>query len=106
MKNFICLICLFVFSTTAFAGQVWVKGYTRKDGTYVQGHYRTTPDQYRYNNKSSQTQGGYQRDEFSSGTGATNKKNPTWYQRDNDNDGQYNPYDPYPDVKKRKVLYP
>ncbi len=24
--------------------QVWVKGHYRKDGTYVPGHYRTSPD--------------------------------------------------------------
>ena len=29
---------------------VWVNGYTRKDGTYVQGHYRSSPDGNPYNN--------------------------------------------------------
>ena len=24
--------------------QVWVKGHYRRDGTYVPGHYRTSPD--------------------------------------------------------------
>lgn len=58
----------------------YVQGYTRKDGTYVQGHYRASPDQYRYNNPSSQSLGGTQRDEFSSRQ-QFNKSNPS-----------YNPY--------------
>lgn len=40
------------------AGQVWadtfVRGYTRKDGTYVQPHYRSNPDGNRFNNFSTQ----------------------------------------------------
>lgn len=40
------LTFLFLFSFTVFAQQndVWVNGYTRKDGTHVQGHYRTSPN--------------------------------------------------------------
>jgi hypothetical protein len=30
--------------------QVWVDPYTRKDGTQVQGHYRSNPDGNPYNN--------------------------------------------------------
>ena len=36
------LVLIFVFSSIAYAG--WVRGYTRKDGTYVQGHYRSNPN--------------------------------------------------------------
>jgi len=36
------------------AGQTRVRGYTRKNGTYVQPHYRTTPDSSRSNNWNSQ----------------------------------------------------
>ena len=32
--------------------RVWVRGYYRKDGTYVKGHYRTAPDGNPYNNYS------------------------------------------------------
>lgn len=32
--------------------QVWVDGYYRDDGTYVQGHYRSSPDGNPYNNYS------------------------------------------------------
>ncbi len=35
-------------------GNVRVDGYTRKDGTYVQPHYRTAPDNSRTNNYGSQ----------------------------------------------------
>jgi hypothetical protein len=35
----------------AFA-QVYVRPYTRSDGTYVQGHYRSAPDGNSYNNYS------------------------------------------------------
>jgi hypothetical protein len=30
----------------------WVRPYTRRDGTYVQGHYRSNPDGNPYNNSS------------------------------------------------------
>lgn len=39
------------------ASQVRVKGYTRKDGTYVAPHYRSTPNSSRYDNYS--TKGNY-----------------------------------------------
>jgi hypothetical protein len=40
-----------MLSATASA-QVYVKGYTKKDGTYVAPHYRSSPDGSRYNNYS------------------------------------------------------
>jgi hypothetical protein len=76
-----------------------------KDGTYVQGHYKSSPDQYRYNNRSSQSNGGSQRDEYSSGLGATNKNNSLYGYRDNDNDGLSNSYDRYPESKKNCTGY-
>lgn len=52
MKKVILVLTLVVFS---FAGVVnadtWVNGYTKKNGTYVQGHYRSSPDAYKWNNK-------------------------------------------------------
>ncbi len=74
-----------------------VRGYTRRDGTYVQPYTRSSPDSYRSNNKGSQSYGGSQRDEYSSGMGATNKKNSSYGYRDNDNDGLSNSYDPKPE---------
>ncbi|WP_157622890.1 hypothetical protein [Solimonas soli] len=73
----------------------WVDGYTRKDGTYVQGHYRASPDQYRYNNPSSQSMGGTQRDEFSSRP-QYNKSNPSYNPYlDRNGNGTYDYNDPY-----------
>lgn len=40
-------------ASTAFADE-YVRGYYRKDGTYVQPHHRTTPDSNPYNNYSTQ----------------------------------------------------
>jgi len=42
------------------------RAYIKKDGTYVQSHQKANPDGIRYNNKGSQSNGGRQRDEFSS----------------------------------------
>lgn len=41
------------FAATAFA-QTYVKPHVRKDGTYVEGHYRSSPDNSRINNYGSQ----------------------------------------------------
>ena len=41
------------FAATAFA-QTYVKPHIRKDGTYVEGHYRSAPDNSRINNYGSQ----------------------------------------------------
>ena len=55
--------------------QTWVDGYTRRDGTYVEGHMRSAPNQNRYDNYNAENsvyggnpytgQRGHQRDEFS-----------------------------------------
>ncbi|RTZ05701.1 hypothetical protein [Flavobacterium sp. GSP6] len=43
MKKVFILI-LFLFTTTfTFAQDIYVKGYYKSNGTYVQGHYRTAP---------------------------------------------------------------
>jgi hypothetical protein len=99
MKSTVLLIALVTFSGAALADK-YVNGYTRKDGTYVQGHMKSSPDAYRYNNRGSQSYGGRQRDEYSSGTGATNKSNSSYGWRDNDSDGVSNPYDRKPDSKR------
>lgn len=39
---------------SAASAQVYVDGYTRQDGTYVQPHYRSAPDGNPYNNYSTQ----------------------------------------------------
>ena len=47
------LVMLIGFAGSTFA-DTYVQGYTRKDGTYVQPHYRSSPDSSRFNNWSSQ----------------------------------------------------
>lgn len=41
-----------VFSGTASAGDKYINGYFRKDGTYVEPHQRSAPDGYTENNRS------------------------------------------------------
>lgn len=48
-----CALLLSLCGATAFAQDVYVNGYERQDGTYVQPHYRTAPDNTTYNNYSS-----------------------------------------------------
>lgn len=43
-----------LLSTAAFARDVYVQPHVRNDGTYVQGHYRTAPDNSTYNNYGAQ----------------------------------------------------
>lgn len=46
MKKFLLTILSILFFF------VWVNGYFRSNGTYVQGHYRSRPNAYRYDNYS------------------------------------------------------
>lgn len=50
MKTLIGLILLLV-TGLAYA-DTWVQGYTRKDGTVVQGHHRSSPNNTRNDNYS------------------------------------------------------
>jgi hypothetical protein len=103
MEFMIVKVWQFLFVSTLIGGvafaDTYVPGHTRKDGTYVPGYTRSSPDQYRNNNKGSQTRGGSQRDEYSSQGGATNRSNPSYGYRDNDADGTINPYDKAPETK-------
>lgn len=51
MKKVICGLLLLV-GAVASAKDVYVNSYYRKDGTYVQGYHRTSPDNDVYNNYS------------------------------------------------------
>ena len=51
-KILIVLTFLILTSFSLSAQDVYVKGYNRKDGTYVQPHYRSAPDGNPYNNYS------------------------------------------------------
>jgi hypothetical protein len=52
-------------SVASLAGTTHVHSHYDRKGNYHQGYDRSSPDQYRYNNRGSQTNGGHQRDEFS-----------------------------------------
>ncbi len=47
------LCILAMCAGTSFAGDVYVRGHYRSNGTYVQPHYRTAPDSNPWNNYSS-----------------------------------------------------
>lgn len=44
MINYLTLLALGLLTTSAFAGDVYVNGYYRKDGTYVAPHVRSAPN--------------------------------------------------------------
>jgi hypothetical protein len=50
MKKMILAALFLLSAIPAFAGDVYVNGYTRSNGTYVQGYHRTTPDNTVNNN--------------------------------------------------------
>ena len=94
MKN----IVLTLFALWALAGSVafadnYVEGYYRSDGTYVAPHYRSSPNQYRYDNYSARGntnpytgERGTQRHEFT---------NPPAYNESYGGYGSDYHYDPY-----------
>lgn len=96
MKKIITIIALLSIPPLVTADE-WVSGYQKSNGTFVQGHLRSAPNEYRYDNRGSQSRGGNQRDELSSGLGATNKSNTSYDWRDNDNDSYANSYDETPE---------
>lgn len=44
------LACICATSSVVEAGTTYVRPYVRSDGTYVQPHFRTTPDSSLFNN--------------------------------------------------------
>ncbi len=69
----IVVLSLIGFIGSAFAGSV--RGYYRKDGTYVRPHYRSNPDGQKWNN-------------YGPSRSYQDRINP--YSRDNDRDGLSN----------------
>jgi hypothetical protein len=53
MKHLLTLIAL-LMAVSAVAKDVYVKPHIRKDGTFVDGHYRSSPNSNRYDNYSAQ----------------------------------------------------
>ena len=93
MKKVLIILLVIVFAVPVFvfAGDVHVRGYYRKDGTYVRPHIRSSPDQYRHNNygpstDSSQLMNPKQRDWDRDGI-------PNYIDRDDDSDGIYDDWD-------------
>ena len=93
MKKLMALAVLGIFLVgmggNAFAG--WVNGYTRSNGTYVRGHYRSNPDGIKSNNygpskSSSDRLNPYGRDNDGDGV-------PNYLDTDDDNDGISDDYD-------------
>jgi hypothetical protein len=86
------LLAVFAFTaTSAFAGDVWVNGYRRSNGTYVRGHYRSAPDSSRSNNYGPSTSNAQRvnpktRDWDGDGI-------PNYLDTDDDNDGKLGDYD-------------
>ena len=99
MKKTIFFLGFFLTASSAFAAH-YVNGYTKSNGTYVSGHMAATPNANRWDNPSSQSQGGGHHDEFSTPS-ATNKSNATWGSHDNDGDGVSNSTDRYPESKQK-----
>ena len=56
MKKFLCMsitiVMLLCAVSTAYSRDTYVRGHTRRDGTYVQPHYRTSPNSTRNDNYS------------------------------------------------------
>lgn len=72
--------------TLSFAKDVNVKGYYRKDGTYVRPHVRSSPNQYKYDNygpsrSDSELMNPQSRDKDRDGV-------PNYRDKDDDNDGK------------------
>lgn len=48
----IVIACALLMFSAASMADTWVNGYTKRDGTYVQGHYRSSPNSTTYDNYS------------------------------------------------------
>jgi len=88
------LVVLISFLTMSVADAGWVRGYYRKDGTYVQPHYRTNPDGNPYNNYS--FPGNY-----NPNTGRVTPGNPDTYLDRYYNRPYQNPYAPHNYYRRR-----
>ena len=50
MKKVLIVFILLLTCNSVFAYDTYVSGYYRKNGTYVEPHYKTKSDNYSYNN--------------------------------------------------------
>jgi hypothetical protein len=91
MKVFTYLaVILALITQSAFARDTQVRGYYRKNGTYVQPHVRSAPDKVKWNNYGSGSGTGYQpvrqRDRDRDGT-------PNYLDTDDNNNGVHDDHD-------------
>lgn len=94
------LLCL---SGVLFARDTYVKPYVRKDGTHVQGHYRTAPDNTVHNNYS--TKGNINPYTGKEGTVEPDKQ-PLRQQKSMPHQGPYQPTKRcYEDIDGKKPCY-
>ena len=99
MRKLLMAILTFLFlSSTAFAQDVYVSGYYRKDGTYVRPHYRSSPNGIKSNNYGNASY--QQRQQYRSlpvipsyNNDYDNDGTANRYDYDDDNDGIYDDYD-------------
>ncbi len=87
-------IALILTAIPISAGDVHIKGYYRKDGTYVSPHIRSSPDQYKWNNygpskNDNELMNPKVRDYDKDGA-------PNYLDKDDDNDGIGDDYDHNP----------
>ncbi len=81
MKSKIVIALSLMLAGATVSADEYVRGYYRKDGTYVAPHVRSSPNQYKWDNygSSSKRSNRYSYD--------------SPYTRDSDGDGIYNQYD-------------
>lgn len=102
---------LFFFPNLIVAKDIHVKGYYRKDGTYVRPHIRSSPDSYKYNNYGP-SKNSYQLMHPRSRDWDNDSK-PNYRDFDDDNDGiiddrdyrQYSPSPRNPSNRNNNSLY-
>ncbi|MFM9963581.1 MAG: hypothetical protein ACKV2Q_20430 [Planctomycetaceae bacterium] len=85
LKSALAISLITIAATTAHAGDVFVNGYHRSDGTYVRPHVRSAPDGIKSNNygpsrDSSELMAPRTRDSDEDGV-------PNYRDRDDDDDG-------------------
>lgn len=85
------LIMINIIVWPCWASDVYVRGYYRKDGTYVRPHYRSSPNKYKWDNygpskKDNELLNPHLRDYDNDGT-------PNYLDHDDDNDGYFDDYD-------------
>jgi len=53
MKHLCVVVGVLCLSLDSWAGDVFVRGFMRSDGTYVEGYHRSSPNSYKWDNYSS-----------------------------------------------------